>query len=261
MDEVIGFRRRAYAVGTVVSVGMGVAVALTAIPSPYVHLEYDATLVTGGIVGIVVTWAGVYAALAYKATHAALNYQRERDETTARRRRQALVLAMQVETEKLLDTITVLADQGNPLRGEHSLRHPVLSTALVSSELFEPLTVYQLSGVIQEVASLLAIIDHYWGEVDQWETRNNLGRSAAEPKHRPLEQNSIKMRSMMTVDQIQRLQQELINELRDEPLERPVPVLANGESFYAPGTLQVESSAALRSPDGHESNTPRRAGE
>jgi hypothetical protein len=228
MDEVVDFRRKAYAVGAVATACIVIAIAVTAIPHPGVRLEYDPTLVTGGIVGIVVTWAGIYAALAYKATHATLNYQRERDETTTRRRRQASAEAMEVATAKLVDTLVALADTGNPLRGERSLRHPVLDSALASAELFTRITVHRLAAVIGEVTALLAAIDHYWGEVSEWETRNNAGRSGVEPKNRPIEQAAIKERAKITIEAIRLLQVELTNELRDQPLESPAPIWGHG---------------------------------
>jgi hypothetical protein len=68
MDDHTRFRRKAFTIGWLGTVGTIIAVGITAIPRPHVVLEYDPMLLTQGGLVIGAVWAGVWAALAYRAT-------------------------------------------------------------------------------------------------------------------------------------------------------------------------------------------------
>jgi hypothetical protein len=137
--------------------------------------------------------------------------------------------------------VAMIKEIGRPLRDEHGLVHPVLDRALESVEVFvkRRLTVHRLAALIHEVANLRASVALYWAAVTQRRSEGSFAYTGTDPENQPLLLTAVRSRATETLTQIELLQRELENELRENPDDRPVPVW---------GSAAFDLSDAMRQP-------------
>lgn len=228
----------------------GVAVAVVATARPLMRgivPPYDATLLLTGATAIALIWTGYFAWGTFVAQsdtleeqRRALAYQRQRDENATADRRRALSEAMQVELQSLASVVNGLRGDVAPPHGEDALRYPILDRALESVEVFALNTIRILADVMREIDALRATVDAY----SVYATGLDRGGTGHVPMELLKRKKDIQQRAGPVASKVDLLLRELVNESREHPEPRPVPISGYMDVTVPPRSASDSSEPA-----------------